>query len=320
MNILITGAAGFIGFSLAQKLLKSKKSTVFGIDNLNNYYSQKLKKKRIAILNKNKNFNFIKSDINHYSKIIKKLKKVDIDLIFHFAAQAGVRYSVQNPKSYIHSNKTGFVNFLKVVKEKNPLKFIYASSSSIYGDAKKFPVSEKSKLNPKNLYARTKRFNESYVIKKLRNTKIKVLGLRLFTIYGEWGRPDMLILKFLECSKKNKIFELNNKGDHYRDFTYIHSAIKLILKITNIQQKKQFEIYNICSSRPVKVALIIKDLKKFTRFKKIKNVPVNKLEVYKTYGDNSKILNKVGKNFKFVKIKKGTKKTYNWFKKFGEFI
>ena len=319
MNILITGVCGFIGFSLANNLLTSKNS-IIGVDNINNYYSKKLKEKRLSILKKNKNFKFIFSDINNFKKLSKLTNGIKIDIVFNFAAQAGVRYAAKNPKSYYHSNVDGFKNFAKFVIDKNPKKFIFASSSSVYGDARKYPVSENIKLKPKNLYAKTKKFNEEFAKKQFSKTNIKVIGLRLFTIYGEWGRPDMLILKFLKLAEQKKQFELNYEGNMYRDFTYIKSAIKIIKSLIKLNLKRKYQIFNVCSSRPVKVRNIVESLKKITNHQNIKNISMNKQEVYKTYGSNQKILKKIGIKVNFLPIEKGVKETVNWFIKYKKLI
>ena len=320
MNIIVTGSAGFIGFSLCRDLLKDKKNKIFGIDNINSYYSKKLKKKRLQILKKNKNFKFIYTDINYYKKILKYLKNIKIDYIFHFAAQAGVRYTRQNPGSYIRSNINGFKNFSKVVLAKKPKKFIFASSSSVYGDAKAYPVKESFKLKPKNLYARTKKNNEDFAKKFFKKSNIKIIGLRLFTIYGEWGRPDMLIFKFLKTADTKKVFELNNKGEMYRDFTYIISAIKLIKTVMQQKNSKNYEIFNICSSKPQKISTIVKYLQRKTKFKKVKFVSMNNLEVFKTYGSNNKLMKTMRLNFKFKDFKKGIISTYNWYNRYRHLI
>ena len=320
MNIIVTGSAGFIGFSLCKDLLKNKKNKVFGIDNINSYYSQKLKKKRLKILNTKKNFSFLYSDINNHKKIIKYFKDLKIDYIFHFAAQAGVRYTKKNPSSYVKSNIDGFINFSKVVLEKKPKRFIFASSSSVYGDAKLYPVKENFKLQPKNLYARTKKFNEDYAYKIFKKENIKIVGLRFFTIYGEWGRPDMLIFKFLKTVDTKKIFKLNNNGEMYRDFTYIGSAVKLIRVIMAIRIKKNFEIFNICSSKPQKISSIVEYLQKKTKSRKIKSIPMNNLEVYKTYGSSEKLMKKIKQNFKYKDFKKAIILTYKWYNRYRHLI
>ena len=162
MNILITGSSGFIGFSLSKYILElSNKHKIYGIDSLNSYYSQKLKKKRTNILKKYKNFKFKKLDISNKSKINNYLKKLKLDLVINFAAQAGVRYSLSNPEEYVYSNQLGFFNILDYCR-KYDVKLIYASSSSVYGDANKFPTKEKNELNPKNIYSATKLGNEIF--------------------------------------------------------------------------------------------------------------------------------------------------------------
>ena len=198
--ILVTGCAGFIGFSFVKRIVKDKNLKIIGIDNLNEYYSLKLKKERLKQLKKYKNFKFIKIDLNNF-KLKELFKKTKIDILFHFAAQAGVRYVSSHPEKFIESNINGFHNLMEISKKYPIKKFYYASSSSVYGDLNKFPVNEKSKLFPKNIYGLTKKMNEEYV-DILGNSKTRYIGLRFFTVFGEWGRPDMLILKFLYYAKK----------------------------------------------------------------------------------------------------------------------
>ena len=314
MNVFISGVAGFIGFSLANELLK-KKYIVYGIDNLDNYYSLKLKKARLKILKKKKNFYFHKVDISKKKNLKNYFKNKNFEIIFHFAAQAGVRYSVINPKKYIKSNIEGFKNTLESIKNKNFKVMFYASSSSIYGDTKLFPVKENFTSRPKNLYARSKVLNEKDAKKFSKLFKKKLVGLRFFTIYGEWGRPDMLILKMLSFMKRNKIFELNNNGDHYRDFTYIKDVNKILLKLINKKDFK-YKVYNICSSKPVFIKKAVKQFVNITGYNLIKNIKKNKLDVYKTFGDNNKI-RKLSKFRKFTKFEKGLRNTIKWYTKLG---
>ena len=216
MRYLITGVAGFIGFHLARKLLKDKINQVFGLDNLDSYYSIKLKKKRLSILKKYKNFTFIKVDLSNESKMT-RLKIYHADIIFHLAAQAGVRYTTKNPNKYVSTNTFGFMNFLKYIEINKAKLVFYASSSSVYGDNKKYPVSENFLPKPKNIYAFTKLTNEisAKLFSHLFNKKF--IGLRFFTVYGEWGRPDMLIYKYLISAIKKETFYINNYGNDYRD-------------------------------------------------------------------------------------------------------
>jgi len=317
MNILITGCAGFIGYSLAAKLLKNKINNIFGFDNLNKFYSVKLKKKRLFNLKQNKNFKFYKIDLSNKKKLSYLFKKQKIDIVFHFAAQAGVRYVSSHPEKFIHSNILGFHNLIDVSKNYNIKKLFYASSSSVYGDSNKFPVDEKSKLNPKNIYGLSKKLNEEY-IKINSNKKTQYVGLRFFTVYGEWGRPDMLILKYLDYARKNKTLYLNNSGNHWRDFTYIDDVTKILSKL--IRKKfKENEIYNICSNRPILIKNLISYLNKKTGFNKIKNVDLNNLEVFKTHGKNMKLKRKI--NFsKYSNFNKNVDKTIKWFKKYNHLI
>ena len=188
MKILITGACGFIGYHLSKKLLLNKKYKIFGIDNFDNYYSVKLKKKRLTNLKKIKNFSFTKIDIKNIKLLDNYFNKKKFDIIFHLAAQAGVRYSIKNPKKYVDNNILGFFNLLEASKKNKVKKIFYASSSSVYGDSNSFPLKEDQLLRAKNLYSLSKEFNEnlSAVYSKFNN--LNLIGLRFFTAYGEWGR------------------------------------------------------------------------------------------------------------------------------------
>lgn len=289
MKYLITGTAGFIGFHLARKLLENKKNQVFGFDNLDDYYSVKLKKKRIMVLKKFKNFKFIKIDLTNEKKM-NKLKIYNVDIVFHLAAQAGVRYTLKNPQKYVSTNIFGFINFLEYLKN-NKAKFIfYASSSSIYGDNKNYPVNEKMPPKPKNIYAFTKVSNEITAKLFSKLLKKKFIGLRFFTVYGEWGRPDMLIYKYLTSAINNKTFYVNNYGKDLRDFTYIGDVIKILLIL--IKRKahlKEHEVFNICSNNPISTNSIIQSLS--AHFKsKLRYEKANNIEMLKTHGDNKKII------------------------------
>ena len=310
-KILITGVAGFIGFSFALKLLENNHQ-VIGLDNLDNYYSVKLKKKRLKELNKFKNFSFFKLNIEK-ENFFKKLRKKKIDHIFHFAAQAGVRYSLVNPKKYVYTNILGTINVFRFAVLKKIKSVFFASSSSVYGDRKKFPLKETNSLSPKNIYATSKVINEITAKSFSKHYNIKTYGLRFFTIYGEWGRPDMLLFKLFKSSVENKRLELNNKGNHYRDFTYIEDVTKILYSLMNKKLKKSFDIYNICSNNPQSIKKIIYEFKNKISNLKIKNVPKNKLDVFKTHGDNKKI-DKLLKFRAYTSFKEGFKNTFGWYK------
>ena len=312
MNILITGVAGFIGFSLANSLLK-KNYNIYGIDNYDIYYNPSIKKKRVTILKKKKNFFFFKIDIRKTNEL-KKISKINFSFIFHFAAQPGVRYSLINPKKYFSTNVIGFQNLLDTIKTDSIKKIIYASSSSVYGDQKNFPVNERASLNTKNPYGLSKIINEYTAEFYSRNSNIQFIGLRLFTVYGPWGRPDMLIIKLLYALKKKFFFHLNNSGNHFRDFTFIDDVVKICEKFLKLKLKKRSLILNVCSGKPVSILELSKNISNKFNYKNnyIKNIKANKADVYKTFGDNKKI-KKILNYRKFTRIEFGLNKTIQWF-------
>ena len=313
-KILITGVAGFIGFSLARKLIQCKNYDVIGIDNLNTYYSKKLKLKRLSLLN-HKNFRFYKIDLIEKKKLYSIFRKHKFDIVFNFAAQAGVRYSFKNPESYTSSNIIGFINLMETLRNFRVDKFFFASSSSIYGDQKPFPKKENSAVNPINLYSLSKLSNEQFANSMSKVISTKMIGLRFFTIYGPWGRPDMMILKYLISAHKSLNFPLFNNGNHFRDFTYIDDAVNICLSLIKININKKFDIFNVCSSMPVLITKILKEINKYSKKPLIKKKARDKADVYKTYGDNKKIINFLQKKVKFTLHNQGVQKTCEWFLK-----
>ena len=317
MQILITGAAGFIGFNLSKYLLK-KNIKVFGIDNINNYYSRSLKLDRIKELKKFKKFNFKKIDITSEKRLSIILKKKKIDVIIHLAAQAGVRYSLVNPTDFVQNNILGFYNVINLAKENDIKEIFYASSSSVYGDSNNFPLKENQIINPKNIYSLSKKNNEEMAEIFSKQFNIKFIGLRFFTIYGEWGRPDMFLMKYLISSyDKTRKFYLNNFGNHTRDFTYIFDACEIIEKLLFSKKKHlKHQVFNICSNNPIKLLDIISELNRLTDKKpKIYRRRLQEADVIKTHGSNKKILSIIG-NKKFIPIKDGLLNTLNWFKQY----
>ena len=311
MIILITGCAGFIGYSLSEHLLNYNHK-VLGIDNFDDYYSVSLKKKRINKLKKFKKFYFLEIDILDQKKITNNLKKKKVDLIIHLAAQAGVRYSLINPKKYVDTNIKGFVNIVSLAKEKKISKFIYASSSSVYGNSKNFPLKESENLKPKNIYGLSKKINEEISNLKQFNNKMTVIGLRFFTIYGEWGRPDMFMFKLFKAFFTKKIFYLNNYGNHDRDFTYIGDVKIIVQKLIN----KKFHghhIFNICSNKPQNILKIVNEFTKKNKTK-IKKISINKADVLKTHGSNKKLNRNISK-IKYSNFYDTFYKTFDWYKK-----
>jgi UDP-glucuronate 4-epimerase len=314
-KVLITGCAGFIGFSFAYNFLKKKNYIVYGIDSIDSYYSRKLKFLRLRKL-KNKKFIFFKLNIKNIKKLKKKLKYINFDYVFHFAAQAGVRYSLINPKKYLESNILGTLNLLEILKFKKIKKIFIASSSSVYGDNSKLPTKESSKLKPKSFYAESKLITELLGKYYAKIFNLNICILRFFTLYGKWGRPDMFLFRLFKSFIKNNFFYLNNKGNHQRDFTYIDDAIKIILNLMNLKEKKKYNTYNICSSNPVDLRDIISYFSNRYGQIKIKLLNKNKLDVNKTYGSNSKVLKKI--NFKKKSLSNiyiSLNKVFEWYYK-----
>ena len=314
MKILITGIAGFIGFNFA-KFLIEKKYKIIGIDNLNDYYDVNLKKRRLKQLFNSKNFKFYKVDLIEKKKIKEIFKNNNIDFIFHFAAQAGVRYSIDHPAKYIDSNILGFYNLIENIKDFKIKRLFYASSSSVYGENKNFPLNEKEHIFPKNIYGLSKKINEEigFIFNKYYNTKL--IGLRFFTVYGEWGRPDMMMMKYIDCFYKKKIFYLNNYGNHSRDFTYIGDVVNILYLLLKRHKKlKSYDLFNICSNKPINLKKIISFMKKNKIHPKVKKVSLQKADILKTHGDNKKLLKSI-KYKKFSDWKISVRKTIVWYQK-----
>ena len=317
--IFVTGAGGFIGNELSKCLLnKYKNFTIIGIDNLNNYYDIKIKKKKIKNLSNNNKFKFAKIDISNYSKMYRLFKKYKPQYVFNLAAQAGVRYSLENPDSYIQSNIIGFYNILKLSKENKVKCLFYASTSSVYGDSNKKILTEKDITDfPLNLYAATKKSNEVLAYSYYSMFSLSSIGFRFFTVYGPNGRPDMSIVKFLNSMKKNKFIELYNKGNHSRDFTYIDDCVDAMLltfiKVLKLK-KPIYEIFNISSNKKIKLKYVI-DLmeKKLEKKFKKKLLPLQKGDIKETFGNIKKIKKFSGYKSK-IKFELGLDKIVKWFK------
>ena len=317
MKILVTGACGFIGFSFISHVLKASPNIkVIGIDNINDYYSVKLKKDRLSKLKRSKNFLFYKIDICDKNILNKLFKNNKIDCIYHFAAQAGVRYSIDHPRKYIDSNILGHFNILEIIKNFKIKKLIYASSSSVYGDQVQFPLKENLQLEPKNTYALSKLFDEKISSIYANTYNLKIIGLRFFTVFGEWGRPDMFIMKYLKSIFFKEKFELYNYGNHYRDFTYIGDVVNILYKLMKKPVKKNHSVFNICSNKPIKITKVIKIINELVKQKAaIKLLPMQRADIKKTHGHNALIKKFIGVN-KFEDIELSIRKTVSWYKKY----
>ena len=317
--ILITGVAGFIGYHTASNLL-DRNIKIIGIDNLNNYYDIKLKNDRLNELKKKykKNFIFLKLDITNKQRLNNLFKKFKIETVINLAAQAGVRYSIYKPSVYLETNINGFFNVLDISKNHKVKHFIFASSSSVYGDQKKYPIIESYDTSkPLSFYAATKKTNEILAHSYSKIYKLKVSCLRLFTVYGPYGRPDMAPYKFTKAAFEKKPIKIFNKGKHERDFTYVTDVASSIIKLINKKPNKSFfQIINICSSKTVKLLDFVHYIEQITNKKIIKKFVLRqKGDVIKTYGENKKLKKLIGIK-KFVSIKNGMKKFIDWYVKY----
>jgi UDP-glucuronate 4-epimerase len=311
-KILITGCAGFIGMHLSKKLL-DKGFIILGIDNLNNYYDITLKKNRLKQLGKYSNFNFEKIDISHLNLLDKMFKLFKPDIVVNLAAQAGVRYSIKNPNAYIKSNINGFMNILECCRYHNTSGLIYASSSSVYGANKKAPFSVNDTVrNPISIYAATKRANELMAHSYSHLYNLNTTGLRFFTVYGPWGRPDMAMYIFTEKILSRKKIPVFNNGDMIRDFTYIDDIIDGIVK--SIEKNYFCEIFNLGNSKTIKLLDMIKLIESELNIKAEIDYQSAQLgDVTKTYADIRYSTEKIG--FKpITSINKGVSEFIKWYR------
>ena len=310
MKILITGCAGFIGFHLSKKLLE-KQFYVIGVDNLNDYYQKSLKLERLSILKQFNEFKFFELDINDMNTINDK----KIDLVINLAAQAGVRLPKNKHKEYLHSNVNGFSSVLDFISKNSIKKIIYASSSSVYSGLNILPLSEDLILNnPKSVYAQTKIKNEKLAKSFCNTNECKSVGLRFFTVYGPFGRPDMAYFSFANKIKNDETISLFNNGNTYRDMTYIDDIVNGIELSIDYINKKDFksEIFNLGNDKPIKTTdllnIIEKKLKKYGKIKYINKTN----EVYKTHACTKKSKKLLGYEPK-IDIECGMERFLNWF-------
>ncbi|MGQ7771689.1 NAD-dependent epimerase [Bacillus sp. WC2507] len=315
---LITGAAGFIGMHLSKKLLEMG-CKVIGYDNLNDYYDISLKESRLNILNQYDNFTFHKADLTDKEYLEKLFNENNIHIVVNLAAQAGVRYSIENPDAYIQSNIVGFLNILEMCRHHKVEHLLYASSSSVYGANKKIPFSTADQVdNPVSLYAATKKSNELMAHTYSHLYNVPTTGLRFFTVYGPYGRPDMAYFSFTKAITEGKPIKVFNKGDMYRDFTYIDDIVDGIMKLLEnspVLNNKElpYKVYNIGNNKPVKLLDFIQAIESAVGKEAVKEYyPMQPGDVYQTYADVSDLINDVG--FKpDTPIQEGINKFVKWY-------
>lgn len=314
MKILVTGGAGFIGAQVAKKLIEEKFEVVI-IDNLNDYYDPKLKIDRLKIFLAGLKFKFYKADISHRRQLEKIFVKHKFDCLCHLAAQAGVRYSLANPWLYEKTNITGTLNLLESAKANEIKKFVFASSSSVYGGNAKLPFSENDSVDrPVSFYAATKKSGELLAQVYHHLYGIKVCGLRFFTVYGPWGRPDMAYFKFADLIRKNKPIEIYNFGKMKRDFTYIDDVVSGV--VSAIKNNFDFEIINLGNNRPEELGRLVFLLEKyFNKVTKKKYLPRQAGDMIATWADIDKAKKLLNYN-PATPLEAGVKKFVAWYKNY----
>lgn len=320
-KILITGGAGFIGYSLSKALL-NRGARVLGFDNLNDYYDVNLKNSRLKDLNEYSQYTFIKGDLSDNEQLEKCFKEFNPEIVVNLGAQAGVRYSIENPDAYMKSNMIGFFNVLECCRKYSVEHLVYASSSSVYGANKKVPFSTSDKTEqPVSFYAATKKSNElmAYCYSKL--YEIPSTGLRFFTVYGPFGRPDMAYFSFSQKIINEETIKIYNNGNMYRDFTYIDDIVEGLLRLLcnapiADENGVRHKVYNIGNNKPEKLMYFIEVLEKcLGKEAKKEFLPMQPGDVYQTYADVTDLIEDIG--FKpETTIEEGLMKFVLWFKEY----
>ena len=332
MKFLLTGAAGFIGFHTAQYLL-NRGDEVIGVDNLNNYYDPSLKEARLSQLKNNDNFSFHKIDIIDKEAIDSIFKSESPDYVIHLAAQAGVRYSLENPYAYIDSNITGFMNILEACRYYPVKHLVFASSSSVYGANTLMPFSVSDNVDhPLSLYATTKKSNELMAHTYSHLYNIPVSGLRFFTVYGPWGRPDMALFIFTRKILNGETIDVFNNGQHKRDFTYVDDIVEGVVRVSDniatsnpewdsdkpdpATSKAPYRLYNIGNNTPVELMYFIELIEKNLNKKADKNyLPLQPGDVPETYANVDALIDYVGYS-PSTSIESGIENFIKWYKEY----
>lgn len=320
MQILVTGCAGFIGADLCQALLV-RGHTVIGIDNLNDYYDVSLKRARLERVIQSSTmadlFTFVDLDICDRKGVEVLFSDNKFDCVVHLAAQAGVRYSIDNPQSYIDSNLLGFGNILEGCRHAEVAHLVYASSSSVYGANKNFPFKESDRVdNPVSLYAATKKANELMAHSYAHLYNLRCTGLRFFTVYGPWGRPDMAPFRFASRMLKGEAIPVYNKGNMIRDFTYIDDITEGVIKVAESDSGDVYKIYNIGRGEPVQLMDFIGSLETHLGVQaKLKMLPMQEGDVPRTLADSTRLKSDFGYKPR-VSVDAGVMRFASWFRSY----
>jgi len=330
MKVLITGTAGFIGFHLA-KLLLEDGYTVYGYDGMTDYYDVNLKQERHKLLLKNPNFKSTEAMLENFDKLDSVADEFQPEVIIHLAAQAGVRYSLENPRAYINSNIVGTFNVMEVARKQKVKHLLMASTSSVYGANTQMPFTEIEKADTQlTIYAATKKANESMAHSYAHLWKIPISMFRFFTVYGPWGRPDMALFKFVSAILNNKPIDIYNKGEMYRDFTYVDDlvhGIRLLIKaipsnhknisdVDSLSNVAPFRVVNIGNSNKIKLLDFIEAIEEALGKKAIRNyMQMQKGDVPATWADTS-LLQELTNYSPKTNFKDGVGQFINWYKEF----
>lgn len=337
MKILVTGAAGFIGYHLCEALI-TKGFDVVGLDNINDYYDINLKYarlKQLGIAREKSNIyhtivnseyygnqmQFIRMNLEDRDYLPKLFKESQFDLVCNLAAQAGVRYSIENPEAYVDSNINGFLNILECCRNNKVKRLVYASSSSVYGNSSDIPFKETATVDyPISLYAATKKSNELMAHTYSHLYNMETIGLRFFTVYGPWGRPDMAMFLFTDAILNNMPINVFNNGNLYRDFTYIDDIVEGVINtlIKDSANTSLYKLYNIGNGKPIKLIDFIKSIEKFIGVKAKKNMlPMQEGDVNLTFACTSSLINDY--NYSPTNnINKGIREFVSWYKTYYE--
>ena len=314
-KILVTGAAGFIGFHVSKRLVKENYE-VYGIDSINDYYSVSLKNDRLDILKTKNNFKFSKIDISNHDDLSEVFNDFKPEIVLNLAAQAGVRYSLENPFAYVNSNLIGFVNIIELCRRNKVEGLIYASSSSVYGDNKKIPFDVKDRVDtPISIYGASKRANELIAHSYSHLFNLNTTGLRFFTVYGPWGRPDMAMYIFADKISSGKPIQVYNNGNMKRDFTYIDDIVSGIK--SSIEKNYPCEIFNLGNSRSENLMDVVRKVEENLNMSaEIEYLPMQPGDVASTYADIKKSEKML--NYKpTTNVDKGIKEFISWYKEYN---